>query len=73
MTFNENIKRFIIYIIFLNLELIYLGQNTSIILFFHKKVTILAKYLHFIDILLKKLVLELLKYLSINKYTINLE
>ena len=33
----------------------------------------MAKYLDFVDIFFKKLATKLLKYLSINKYTISLE
>ena len=36
-----------------------------------KKITVLIKFSDFEDVFLKKLVIKLLKYLSINKYTIN--
>lgn len=38
-----------------------------------KKVIILAKYLNYIKVILKKLVAKLFKYFNINKYIINLE
>ena len=39
----------------------------------YQKVIILAKHLDYIDIFLERLAINLLKYLSINKDTINLK
>ena len=74
---NKNIKLFIIYIVFLNLEfkiMIYLIQNDSIIFLNIEKIlkSILTKNLNFINIFFKKLTIELFERLNINKYTINL-
>ena len=44
-----------------------------ITLLFIKKVTILAKYLDFVDIFLTNLVIKLFNYFYIGKYAINLE
>lgn len=38
-----------------------------------KDIIVLIEYLDFINIFLKKIIIELLKYFNINKYTINLE
>ena len=40
---------------------------------FIKKVTILAKYIDFVNVFSKKLAIKLSKYLYINKYAINPE
>ena len=46
----------------------------QIVLLSIKKIfkNILAKYIDFIDVFSKRLVIKLLKYLNINKYIINL-
>ena len=61
---------FIIHIVFLSLKLIYIAKNSSIILMFTKKITVLAKYLDFTNIFSKKLATKVLKQLKINKYGI---
>ena len=70
---DKNIKVFIVYITFLNLKSIYLTWKTQIGLLLTKKIIVLAKYLDFIEIYLKKWVKELFEYLDINKYAIDLE
>lgn len=61
------------YITFFNLKLIYSTWQTQIALLFIKKFLILNKYFDFVNIFLKKSTTKLLKYLKINKYTINLK
>lgn len=53
--------------------LIYLAKKTLIALLLAKKVSVWAKYLDFTNVFLKKLVVELFKHFTINKYFINLE
>lgn len=43
----------------------------QITLLLNQKITILNKYLYFVNVFLKKLVIELFQYLDINKYAIN--
>lgn len=43
------------------------------ILLITKKIVTLAKYLDYVDIFLKKLVIKLYKYSKVNKYLIDLE
>lgn len=52
---------------------IHLAQKTWIVLLISKKVTILAKYLDYIKIFLKKLIAKLFKCSDINKYIMNLD
>ena len=54
--------------------IIYLAQIIKIFLLCIEKKSeyVLVKYLDFINIFLKKLIIELLRCLGINKYTINL-
>ena len=61
------------HVVFLNLKLIYLASKIQIFLLLTKKNTILAKYLDFENLFLKKLAIELPKYSGINMHTINLE
>lgn len=53
--------------------MIHLAQKAQITLLVTKKVSILVKYLDFVNLFLKKLVAKLFKYSEINKYSINLE
>lgn len=58
----------------LNLKiLIYLTLKIKIALLLTEKVTMLVKYLDFINIFLEMLSTKLLKYFNINKYLIGLE
>lgn len=69
-------KVFIIHISFLGLGSkisIDLAWKAQIALLVVEKVTILAKYLNFANVFLEKLAIELLKYLVINKHSINLK
>lgn len=69
-------KVFIVYVTSLSLNLkmsIYLTWKAQIALLGAEKVTILAKYLNFIDIFSKKSATKLSKRFIINKYLINLE
>ena len=52
--------------------MIYLAQKAQIALLLAKKVTLLAKYLDFANILLKKSAKVLLKQTGINEYAIKL-
>lgn len=52
---------------------ILLVQKAQIALLIIKKVSILAKYIDYIDVFSKKLAMKLFKCLNISKYTINLE
>lgn len=53
--------------------LIYPARKAQIALLVAKKITILAKYLDFANMFLKKVAPELLKCSDINKHIINLE
>ena len=64
---------FIVYIISLRSNSIYLAKKTKITLVLTKKIIVLAEYLNFVNIVLKKIAIKLPKYLSINKYIIKLE
>ena len=70
---DKYVEAFIIYVAFFSLRLIHLALKTQIVLSLTKKMTILVKYLDFVDIFLKKLTTKLPKYLSINKYTSKLK
>lgn len=52
---------------------IYLSQNTHVTLLIADKVIVLKKYLYYADVFLKKLAIEMHKYLGINKYAIDVE
>lgn len=67
-------KAFIVYIaIFVSEIIIYLAKKAWIVLLIIKKVSILVKYLDFINIFLKNFNTQLSKYNKINKYIIKLE
>lgn len=69
-------EAFIVYIVSFSLSSkiqIHPAWKTQITLLLIKKVTIAAKYLDFIDLFLKKLIVELSKYFAITKHLINLE
>ena len=75
---NKNIKVFIAYIALSKLEIkiiIYIVRKVQIILLSFDEIfkSILAKYLDFANMFLKKLAMQLSKYLSMKKYTIKLE
>ena len=61
------------HIIFFNLELIHLVWNIQIALLLIKKITILAKYLHLLNIFSKISAINIPKYSSLNENIINLE
>ena len=70
---NQNIKVFIIYINLFSLKLIHLALKEWIILLFIEEIIIFIEYLDFADMFSKYLSIKLLKYLSINKYIINIK
>ena len=73
---DENIKAFVIYVSFLNLRLKIIthpAKKTQIALLFIEKVLILAKYLDFANIFLKKSAQILPEQTRASKYTIMLE
>ena len=69
---DENIEAFMIYIISLsfNLMQIYLAQKALIALLIVKEVKIQTKYLDFLDIILEKKTLILLKIIDLNQHII---
>lgn len=76
MALDENIKTFVIHISSLDLRLkitIHLAKNAQITLLLAKKVTVLAKYLNFADVFLKKSIEILSKFTKANKHAIELE
>ena len=72
---NENVKVFIVYIIYLNLNLIliYLAQEAQIALLIVKKEQILFKYSDFSDVFLEKKGLILQKATNLNQHAIELQ
>lgn len=69
-------ETFIVYIALLNLDtkiMMYLAQKTQIVLLIAKNVTVLTKYINFVNVFLKKLAIKLIKHFNINKYEINLK
>lgn len=63
-----------IYVAYLKAKiLIYLTSKAQIASVIAEKVTILAKYLDFLNVFLKKLAVKLSKRFNINKQLINLE
>lgn len=74
VTFNLNKKTFMVYLIYFRAKiLIYLACKTRIALLVAKKKFILAEYLDFSNIFIKKLIAKLSKHFNINKYEINLK
>lgn len=70
-TLNLSKKAFVMHMAYLTWKmLIDLAYKAQITLLVVKKVTILAKYLDYLDIFSKKLAIELLKYFDINKQLI---
>lgn len=53
--------------------MMYLAQKTQIVLLIAKNVTVLTKYINFVNVFLKKLAIKLIKHFNINKYEINLK
>lgn len=69
-------ETFIVYIALLSLDtkiMMCLAQKTQIVLLIAKNVTVLPKYINFVNVFLKKLAIKLIKHFNINKYTINLK
>lgn len=62
-----------VYVVSLNLKLIYLTSEAYIAFLLIEKIIISAKYLKFVNIFSKELVLGLPEYLGINEYAINLK
>ena len=62
-------ETFIIYIALLSLDtkiMMYLAQKTQIVLLIAKNVTVLAKYINFVNVFLKKSAIKLVKHFNIN-------
>lgn len=53
--------------------LLHLAEKAQITLLLAKKVIVPEKYLDFLNVFSKKLIVELFEYFNINKYAINLE
>lgn len=71
---DKKIKAFIVYMIFLRFKMsIHLTWKAKIVLLLVEKITILAKYLDFLNIFSEISAMELFEWLNINKHTINLE
>lgn len=65
-------ETFIVYKALLSLDtkiMMYLAQKTQIVLLIAKNVTVLTKYINFVNVFLKKLAIKLIKHF--NKYAIN--
>ena len=75
ITFNENIKNFMVHISFLSLKskmIIHITQKVQIVLLLAKNLTALAKSTHFVNIFLKKLAKILPKQTNISKHAIEI-
>lgn len=72
---DKNVRTFVVYVAFLNLRqmTIFPARKTQIVLLVAEKVTISVKYFDFANVFLEKSVVELPKYLNINKHLIDLE
>lgn len=62
-----------IYVIFLILEIIQPALKVQIILLLNKKINVIVKYLQFINIFSKKLLIKLPKYSNIYEYFFDME
>lgn len=61
-------ETFIVYIALLSLDtkiMMYLAQKTQIVFLIDKNVTVLTKYINFVNVFLKKLAIKLIKHFNI--------
>lgn len=60
-------ETFIVYIALLSLDtkiMMYLAQKTQIVFLIAKNVTVLTKYINFVNVFLKKLAIKLIKHFN---------